>query len=214
MARKSDSEMIGYHKGTLTVIAFDSLRKNRSYWKVQCDCGVVKTMRVDGMHDYSTCDKCKAEKQRQRMLTHGETKTSLYSTWRGIKARCYKPRSNSYENYGGRGIKMFEAWKNSYETFRDYVTQLENYGVKGYTIDRIDVNGDYVPSNIRWADTETQANNKRVNHLLELDGEILNAKQWSNRLGIKYSTIMNRIRMGWSDKDILTRPVEYHKRAI
>ena len=191
MARKSDSEMIGYHKGTLTVIAFDSLRNNRSYWKVQCDCGVVKTMRVDGMHDYSTCDKCKAEKQRQRMLTHGETKTSLYSTWRGIKARCYKPRSNSYENYGGRGIKMFEAWKNSYETFRDYV-----------------------PSNIRWADTETQANNKRVNHLLELDGEILNAKQWSNRLGIKYSTIMNRIRMGWSDKDVLTRPVEKHIRAV
>lgn len=214
MARKSDDEMIGYRKGTLTVIAFDSLKNGRSYWKVQCDCGVIKTMRSDGMHDYSTCDKCKAEKQRQRMLTHGETKTSLYSTWRGIRARCYKSRNNSYKSYGGRGIKMFDAWNKSYEAFRDYVTQLENYGIEGYTIDRIDVNGDYVPGNIRWADTETQANNKRVNHLLELDGEILTAKQWSKRLGIKYSTIMNRIRMGWSDKDILTRPVEYHKRAI
>lgn len=214
MARKSDNEMIGYRKGTLTVISFDSIRNGRSYWKVQCDCGVIKTMRVDGMHSYSTCDKCKAEKQRQRMLTHGETKTSLYSTWRGIKARCYRNKSKGYKNYGGRGITMFDEWNKSYEAFRNYVSHLENYGVEGYTIDRIDVNGDYVPGNIRWADSETQANNKRVNHLLELNGEILNAKQWSKRLGIKYSTLMNRIKMGWSDEDVLTRPIEKHKRVV
>lgn len=214
MARKSDSEMIGYRKGTLTVIAFDSLRNNRSYWKVQCDCGEIKVVRIDAMHDYSTCDKCKAEKQRQRMLTHGETKTSLYSTWRGIRARCYNTKNSDYECYGGRGIKMLDAWEKSYVAFRDYVIQLENYGIKGYTIDRIDVNGDYVPGNIRWADAETQSNNTRANHLMELDGKILTAKQWSKRLGIKYSTLMNRIRMGWSDEDVLTRPVEKHNRAI
>ena len=214
MARKSDSEMIGYRKGTLTVIAFDSIRKGRSYWKVQCDCGVVKTMRSDGMHDYSTCNKCKAEKQRQRMITHGETKTSLYKVWSGIKARCYNPNNVSYECYGGRGIKMYSDWENNYETFRDYVTSLDNYGIDGYTIDRIDVNGDYIPGNIRWANAETQANNTRVNHLMELDGVILTAKQWSKRLGIKYSTLMNRIDLGWSDKDVLTRPVEKHIRTV
>lgn len=214
MARKSDDEMIGYRKGTLTVIAFDSLRNGRSYWKVQCDCGVVKTMRSDGMHDYSTCDKCKAEKQRQRMLTHGETKTSLYTTWRGIKSRCYNNKNVSYQSYGARGIKICPEWLDNYEAFRDYVTKLPNYNVRGYSIDRIDVNGDYKPGNIRWADTDTQANNKRDNHLMELKGEILTAKQWSNRLGIKYSTIMNRIRMDWSDEEVLTRPIQIHKRAI
>lgn len=214
MARKSDNEMIGYRKGSLTVISFDSLRKGRSYWKVQCDCGTIKTIRIDGMHDYSTCDKCKAEKQRQRMLTHGETKTKLYKTWRGIKARCYNKNSIDYQNYGGRGIKMFDGWIYNYEAFRDYVQKLPNYNEKGYTIDRINVNGDYIPGNIRWADSETQSNNRRDNHFLELNGEILTVKQWSNRLGIKYSTLMNRIKMGWSDEDILTRPIEEHKRAI
>lgn len=214
MARKSDNEMIGYRKGTLTVIAFDSLRNGRSYWKVQCDCGVVKTMRSDGMHDYSTCDKCKAEKQRQRMLTHGETKTSLYTTWRGIKSRCYNNKNVSYQSYGARGIKICSEWIDNYEAFRDYVTKLPNYNMKGYSIDRINVDGDYEPGNIRWANTDTQANNKRDNHLMELKGEILTAKQWSNRLGIKYSTIMNRIRMGWTDEEVLTRPIQLHKQAI
>lgn len=214
MARKSDSEMIGYRKGTLTVIAFDSLRNNRSYWKVQCDCGEIKVVRIDAMHDYSTCDKCKAEKQRQRMLTHGETKTSLYSTWRGIKDRCYNTNNSFYYLYGDRKIEMFDEWLDSYESFRDYVTKLPNYGKSGYSIDRIDVNKGYVPGNIRWASAETQANNRRDNHLMELDGKILTAKQWSKRLGIKYSTLMNRIRMGWSDEDVLTRPVEKHNRAV
>lgn len=214
MARKSDCEMIGYRKGTLTVIAFDSMRNGRSYWKVQCDCGVVKTMRIDGMHENSTCDKCKAEKQRQRMTTHGETKTSLYQTWRGIKGRCNNISDGSYYLYGGRGIKMYEGWLNDYESFRDYVTKLPNYGKKGYTIDRIDVNGDYVPGNVRWADFETQSNNRRDNHFLELNGEILTAKQWSKRLGIKYSTITNRIKLGWTDEEILTRPIQKHKRAV
>lgn len=214
MARKSDSEMIGYRKGTLTVIAFDSIRNGRSYWKVKCDCGVVKTMRSDGMHDNSTCDKCKAEKQRQRMLTHGETKTSLYSTWRGIKNRCYKVKANGYHCYGGRGIKMHEGWINNYEAFRDYVVKLPHYGEDGRTIDRINVHGDYVPGNIRWADWETQSSNKRVNHFLELNGEILTAKQWSKKLGIKYSTLMNRIGLGWTDEEILTRPVQKHLRAV
>lgn len=214
MARKSDSEMIGYRKGTLTVIAFDSIRKGRSYWKVQCDCGVVKVVRTDAMHDYTTCDKCKAEKQRQRMFTHGETKTNLYKVWGGIKERCYNPKSPSYDVYGDRGIKMFSEWVNSYEAFRDYVQALPNYGKKGYSIDRIDVNKGYEPGNIRWADAVTQANNRRDNYFIEYDGKVLTAKQWSVRLGMNYRTIMNRIRMGWSIEDIITRPVKKHVRAI
>jgi hypothetical protein len=214
MARKTDSEMIGYRKGTLTVIAFDSLRKGRSYWNVQCDCGEIKTLRIDGMHDYSTCDKCKAEKQRQRMLTHGETKTSLYKTWQGIKERCYNPKSPSYSTYGERNIKMFDEWISNYKSFSDYVKTLPNYNEKGYSIDRIDVNKGYEPGNIRWADSTTQANNRRDNVFVEFNGEVLTAKQWSVRLGMNYRTIMNRIKMGWSVEDILTRPVEKHARAV
>lgn len=214
MARKSDDEMIGYRKGTLTVIAFDSLRNGRSYWKVQCDCGVVKVVRIDAIHDYTTCDKCKAEKQRQRMLTHGETKTNLYSIWKGIKARCYNPKSPSYVDYGLRGIGMFPKWINDYVSFKNYVESLPNYNKKGYSIDRIDVNKGYEPNNIRWADATTQANNRRDNLFLKYNGEILTAKQWSVRLGINYRTITNRIKMGWTDEEVLTRPVQLHKQAI
>lgn len=214
MSRKSDAEMIGKRVGALTVVSFAELRNCRSYWNVVCDCGETKVVRLDALKSNSTCDKCKAEKQRLRMLGHGETKSSLYQRWRGIKSRCNNPNSNGYDGYGGRGITMYPEWYNSYEKFKDYVSKLDDYGVEGYTIDRIDVNGNYEPGNIRWVDWNTQANNKRVNHPMTLNGKTLNAKQWSNELGIKYSTLMNRIKMGWSDVDVLTRPIEKHNRAV
>lgn len=212
--RKNDIDLVGKTFGYLTVIQFAEIRNHRSFWLCKCKCGNEILKRSDGLHEHSSCVSCKAEKQRIRMTRHNETKTRLYQIWRGMRNRCNKPNDSEYQNYGGRGIKVYEEWNNSYESFKDYVSKLSHYGEKGYTLDRIDVNGNYEPGNIRWANAKTQANNRRDNHIVEFNGLKLTLKQWSEKLDIPYSTLSNRInRYGWSEYDAFTKPVQVHRRA-
>lgn len=199
---------VGSRYGRLTVICLDSIRNGRSYFKCQCDCGNIVAKRSDGLKDTSSCGCWKREKQRDRMLTHGETKTQLYGEWRGIKNRCFVPTSVSYPHYGGRGITMCDEWKNDYTKFRDYVTQLPHYGEDGRSLDRIDNNGNYEPNNVRWATAEEQANNTSQNRILTLNGESHTMREWSKKLGIKPTTLQNRVYYGWSDFEVLTIPVK------
>jgi len=81
-----------------------------------------------------------------------------YAAWQNMKSRCYNHHLDSYHNYGGRGITVCDRWKDSFENF------LSDMGLKpssDYSLDRIDPDGNYEPSNCRWADTKTQTNNKR-----------------------------------------------------
>lgn len=197
--------------GWLTVLGLEEIRKSRTFWLCRCQCGELVVRRSDGLHDGSSCLKCKSLKQRNRMTKHGETKSKLYQEWRGMKRRCLNPKSKFYHCYGGRGITICDEWVNDYECFRDYVTQLDNYGKDGYTLDRIDVNGNYEPNNVRWADIITQANNRRDTEQITFNGKTMTLKQWSREMGVRYSTLQNRKRLGWSYNDILSIPIKPHK---
>ena len=96
-----------------------------------------------------------------RCTTHGGSKTTLYYRWNSIKERCNNPKNKSYKNYGGRGIKMYPAWENDYGAFKEYVSKLPHYLEDGYSLDRINNDGDYEPNNLRWATARDQALNKR-----------------------------------------------------
>ena len=122
----------------------------------------------------------------------------LNNIYYGMKARCYNPNSKSYKWYGGKGIIVCEEWLNDKTKFHEWA--INNGYEDSLTIDRKDSNGNYEPNNCRWATYEEQANNRTNSVLLEYNGEIKNAWDWSKELGIGNQTLKNRLKKG---KDIL-----------
>lgn len=141
------------------------------------------------------------------MSKHGMSKTRIYNIWQRIKQRCYNTKDASYSNYGGRGIIMCDEWKNDFMSFCEWAIK-NGYSAK-LTIDRIDVDGNYEPSNCRWADKDTQENNKRSNVSITYNGETMNISQWAKKLGLPVNILLNRRRLGWNNEKILSEP--YHK---
>jgi len=95
-------------------------------------------------------------------MKHGLYKHPIYHTWTDIVAKCYSPNDNGYRFYGAKGITICDKWRHNFQSFFDYVTQLENYGKPKYTLDRINTYGNYEPDNLRWADKRTQTINQRI----------------------------------------------------
>lgn len=126
-------------------------------------------------------------------------RSPTYNTWRSMRARCKYKSVDRFSEYGGRGIKVCERWQNSFANF------LEDMGARpeNHTIDRIDVNGDYEPSNCRWAKAEVQSNNKRCSRLIEIYGKRMSVKQWHKIVShqVESRTIYSRLDAGWTAKE-------------
>lgn len=137
--------------------------------------------------------------------SHGDTGTRLHRIWQNMKARCYGKYSREYENYGGRGIVVCDEWRNSYEKFKEWA--ISNGYDENLTIDRINTDGNYEPSNCRWITNKEQQNNKRDNVCYEFNGEIKTLAQWSEELGICYKTLQKRIR-NWGVERAFTEPLK------
>ena len=125
-----------------------------------------------------------------KMPTRAHKKDPLYGTWRAMRERCRRQNHVNYSDYGGRGIKVCIEWED-FEVFRKWA--CENGYEIGLSIDRKDVNGNYEPSNCRFATSVQQANNKRNNHLITYNGVTATAAEWSKITGIPYRTILSRI---------------------
>ena len=149
-------------------------------------------------------------------VIHGEARrnqlTPLYNTWRGMKERCLNPNHIGYNNYGGKGIIICEEWQNSFVKFREWA--LSNGYQEGLTIDRVDTNGNYEPSNCRWSTQKEQQNNKTSNHFLTYNGITMTINQWAEELGVKRELIKDRLRWGWSVEKALVTPVRECKSII
>lgn len=127
-------------------------------------------------------------------VTHGKSKTKIYNIWRSIKARCYYKKDTRYNDYGGRGITMYEEWIYSFEKFYEYIGDSPG---KRYSIDRINNDGNYEPNNIRWATDIEQSNNRRNNRYIEYNGIIKTLSQWAKEFAINPRTLYDRLSRGW-----------------
>lgn len=140
-------------------------------------------------------------------VTHGEAghgrETPEWRCWRGMRERCIHPQHRQYSDYGGRGITICDAWLHSYEQF---LADVGRKPTPAHSIDRIDVNGNYEPGNVRWSTSGEQQRNTRSNRLETYNGETLCLADWADRTGIRSGTILARLNRGWSVERSLTIP--------
>jgi len=140
-------------------------------------------------------------------IKHNGSRTRLYTTYKDMIKRCYKPYCRNYKHYGARGITVCNEWQgeNGFENFRAWA--LANGYAEDLSIDRIDNDGNYTPNNCRWATVKTQRNNTSQNHFAEYKGEKHTLTEWAEIYGIKPETVYTRVRSGWKIEDALTRPI-------
>lgn len=133
--------------------------------------------------------------------THGDSQSKLYGIWLAMRRRCYLESSSDYKNYGGRGISVCVKWFMEYKLFKEW--SLENGYEEGLTLDRINVDGNYEPSNCRWISRVEQGRNKRSTVYLDLNGETKSLQEWSDEYGLPYKTVRERYRKGTRGKELL-----------
>lgn len=201
-------DLTGKKFGMLTVVGRAPNRKGRTMWKCKCDCGNIVDVEASNLKSgHTTSCGCYWYERvpsinHEKNVRHGETKTRLHHIWANMRYRCNNPKCHQYDDYGGRGIKVCEEWSD-YEAFRDWA--LNNGYSDDLSVDRIDVDGDYEPSNCRWADNKTQSNNKRDSRKITYNGETHTIAEWSRITGISWVVIDYRIKSGWSIEKTLTK---------
>lgn len=201
----------GMRYGRLTVISLgEPTKSGQKRWLCKCDCGnFTNVYGSDLGKKTNSCGCLMRERMRvaRNNFKHGKINTRIYRLWGGIKRRCYNKSVDSYEHYGGIGIKMCDEWKNDFNAFYEWA--IANGYKDDLTIDRIDYNGNYEPSNCRWVTQLEQQNNKRNNHYITYNGETHTAAEWSRIVGGSCRhTILSRLKNGWSIEKALTTPVK------
>lgn len=198
----------GKRFGKIQVIEFAYRKNNSVYWKCKCDCGnelvIVAQSLISGRT--KACFSCSHTK-------HGLTKSRLYMVWAIIKERCYNKKAPNFFDYGGRGITMCDGWKNDFMAFHDwamangYKEEVLPNGKNKWTIDRVDVNGNYEPTNCRWVTRQEQNFNKRNSRFLEFEGKKKHLFEWAKEYNIEFSALLYRLQCGMSIKEALTKPI-------
>jgi hypothetical protein len=173
-------------------------------WSCRCDCGnsVIAPTNDLLRGNYKSCGCLQRERSAERLLKHGHAKTLEYRIWGTMISRCENPNHIAFADYGGRGIKVCDRWKNSVS---DFISDMGPRPSRKHSIDRKDSNGDYEPCNCRWATPKEQSRNTSRNRFVTYGVETLTLAEWGERNGLRGSLIGNRLKAGWSVEDALTR---------
>lgn len=192
-------DLTGRKFGRLTVIERSTNRGEKVAWLCKCECGNIHVSLGNSLLRGKTKSCGCIREEKPNRTKHGMWGTPIHSDWGNIKKRCYNPKSEAYGDYGGRGIAMCDRWRESFEAFYEDVSKLPHFGEQGYTLNRINNNGDYEPDNVEWADRVTQNNNKRNSLFVEYNGKKQTIAQWAKEYNMSYTTLWSRLyKYHWS----------------
>lgn len=193
--------------GRLTPVRFYGMtHQSARLWECHCVCGkkriVFESSLIKG-HSKS-CGCRQKEIVRARLVlqntTHNMSSTQIYRSWQNMITRCENTRYTYYADYGGRGIKVCKRW----HKFENFYADMGDKPTLKHTLDRIDNNGNYCKKNCRWTTRKEQQRNRRTNHIITFRGKAQCLKSWADETGIHASTLLNRLRSGYSIRRALT----------
>lgn len=195
-------DLTGKRFGRLTVIAENGVTKHgKILWLCRCNCGNECT--VTGNHLKSNHTRSCGCLFIESITKHGMNGNRTYRTWHGMRSRCDNQNHTTFNNYGGRGIGVCSRWI----TFKNFLADMGKRP-EGMTLERIDNDGNYEPSNCKWATQKEQHRNTRHNRMITYQGETKCMAEWAEDVRLKYDTLRNRIdRYGWTIERALTEKV-------
>lgn len=175
-------------------------------WKCRCDCGIIKNVTGASLvgGKIKSCGCFRVECGRNKQRTHGLSKTPLYAIWGGIVDRCENHNSPIFGHYGGRGIRVCQRWRDSFEAF------LADMGPRPstkYSVERKNNDGPYDPINCVWATKKVQMRNTRTNVFVECRGERRCVSDWAELTGLKPASLRYRLVSGWTPETAIFTPI-------
>lgn len=179
----------------------------QTMWVCECDCGNLTVVNTGNLKSQKivSCGCYNKEKARKGYPVHGMSHERIYNVWAGMKKRCSSESHPSYMYYGGRGISVCDEWATNFLAF--YEWSMSHGYQDDLSIDRINPDGNYEPSNCRWISIKEQENNRRNNVTITFDDETHTISEWAEIKGIKYTTLRRRIKSGWTTQRALTEKV-------
>lgn len=200
--------LTGQTFGMLTVLGYAGSQRSKAntlqLWWCLCTCGkTIKTVGARMLVGNTVSCGCK-----KKRLRHGHAgKANLtpeYRAWIAMRRRCYNTKTKDYPFYGGRGITVCDRWRDSFDNF---LADVGSRPSDSHTLDRIDSDGPYEPSNCRWDTRLTQSRNRRNNVHITYQGETLCVGEWAKRVGLSTGTLFGRLKNGWTVEQALTIPL-------
>lgn len=200
-------DLTGRVFGRWTVVSRAGSYKRESTWNLVCICGNTKVLRAGMLKNgkSKSCGCLNLEMIVERNKSHGLTGHQVFNKWQSMQGRCYNPRNEKYHRYGGRGITVCQEWRDDFQVFYDW--SMANGWSPELTIDRINNDGNYEPSNCRWTTLEVQSNNKSTTVMVNIYGQTMPLQLAMKQYGAcDPSLASSRIKKGWDHEKAITTP--------
>ena len=185
-------DLTGKRFGRWLVLSRAPNRRGHAYWNCQCDCGTEKVVWGNSLRrgESLSCGCLKRDMARERNISHGQTGCPTYNSWQNMKIRCYNKNRPKNVNYHDKEIIVCDRWLNSFPNF------LADMGERpeGTSIERINNDGNYEPTNCKWATRKEQGRNRYNNRMITYQGEKKCLAEWAEELGIDYNTLHSKLR--------------------
>lgn len=198
-----------FGKLTITAVAASLDKRNKTAWLCRCECGTEKVFRQSHLRmGTKSCGCIRKELFKRNATKHNGYKTITYTSWGTMKQRCLNPNAPNYKFYGGRGITICARWLNSFEKFLADIGERPD---KNHSLDRINSNGNYEPTNCRWIVKKEQQRNKRDNRNFTINGQTKCLSEWCEIYNTTFALVKGRIKNRWKILDALTEPPDRHR---